>query len=71
MQKNISTPDKTIRLLFGIVVVILIATQTISGSLAWILGIAAVVLAVTAFINFCPIYAALGISTRKKEKSDK
>ena len=66
MKKNINSTDRMIRLLFAAVVAILYFTNTISGTVAWVLGIAAVILAATAVINFCPIYYALGISTRKK-----
>jgi len=66
MKKNISTTDSVIRLLLAAVVAILYFTRQIEGTLAAVLGIAAIVLAVTAVINFCPIYHLLGLSTAKK-----
>ena len=66
MKKNLSTTDSVIRLLLAAAVAILYFTRQIEGTLAAVLGIAAIVLAVTAVINFCPIYHLLGLSTAKK-----
>jgi len=66
MKNNIHSIDRFIRLLFASVVAILYFTGSISGTTAGVLGIAALILAATAVINFCPIYYALGISTRNK-----
>jgi hypothetical protein len=67
MKKNIGTIDKVIRILVAVVVVVLYFTKIISGTLGIILLALAAVFVVTALINFCPIWAALGISTNKKE----
>ncbi len=67
MKRNISTMDKNIRLLLAAVVAILYFTHTISGTLALVLGIVGLVLVLTVFINFCPIYRILGISSYKKK----
>ena len=66
MKKNISLADRIIRLLLAAIVGVLYFTHVIGGTWAIILGIVAIIIAATALINFCPIYAALGISTRKK-----
>jgi len=66
MKKNLNPGDRFARLLFAVVVAVLFITGKISGTTAAVLGIAAFVLAVTALLNFCPIYYALGTSTRKK-----
>jgi len=66
MKKNLHAIDRTIRVLIALAVALLYFTHVISGTLAVVLGIVAVVFAVTAFINFCPLYALLGISTRKR-----
>lgn len=67
MKRNISGLDKNIRLLLAAVVAILYFTNTISGTLSLVLGIVALVLVLTVFINFCPIYRILGISSYKKK----
>ncbi|MBS1599398.1 MAG: DUF2892 domain-containing protein [Bacteroidetes bacterium] len=68
MKKNVHAVDRIIRLVFAAAIAILYFTNTISGTLAAVLGIAALILAATALINFCPIYSVLGISTRKKSE---
>ena len=66
MKKNLNSFDRFVRLLFAVVVAVLFITDNLSGTPAVFLGIAAFILAVTALIDFCPIYYLLGISTRKK-----
>jgi len=66
MKKNVNTADRIIRLFVAAIIAVLYFTNTITGTLALVLGIAAVILAATALINFCPLYLLLGISTRKK-----
>jgi hypothetical protein len=40
----------------------------ITGTAGLILLIAAGIVLITGFINFCPIYAMFGLSTRKPQK---
>lgn len=67
---NVGTPDRILRLIVG---VLLIALPVFGGAafaspwLVWGLPIVGIVLVVTAFLAFCPIYAALRLSTRKRE----
>lgn len=65
MSKNMSRPDSIIRILAAVIIFIFIAAGSLSGTAAVILGIIAVVLAVTGFTGFCPLYKALRISTLK------
>lgn len=58
--------DKIIRIAIAILIAILYFTNTISGTLAVVLGAFAVIFILTSFISFCPLYAPFGISTRKK-----
>lgn len=69
MKKNIGSIDKGLRVLVAITIAVLYFTGVISGSLAIGLGFLALIFAITAFINFCPIWAAIGINTlgHKKE----
>lgn len=69
MKKNMGLMDKGIRILLAVIVGILIFTNTITGILAIILGIFAVVFLLTSFVGFCPLYAPFKLSTLKK--SDK
>jgi hypothetical protein len=50
----------------AVVIAILYFTHQIEGTAATVLGIAAIIIAATALINFCPLYRLFGISTRKK-----
>ena len=67
MKKNVGTIDKAIRILVALVVVALYFTNVISGVLAIVLLALAAVFVVTSLLSFCPIWLALGLSTRKKE----
>lgn len=69
MKKNMGTIDKAIRILIAIVIGVLYFTNTISGTMAIILGILAIAFVLTSFMSFCPLYLPFGISTLKmKEK---
>jgi hypothetical protein len=67
MTKNVGTIDKAIRLLVAVVVVVLYFTHVITGMLAIILLALAAIFVVTSLISLCPIWLALGVSTRKKD----
>jgi hypothetical protein len=67
MKKNIGSIDKVIRILIAAVVVVLYFTKVISGTLGIVLLIVAGIIALTAIIDFCPIWAVLGINTKKKK----
>lgn len=66
MKKNIGQPDKIIRLLLAAVLAILVIAQVITGTLAILGMVVAAVLAATALVNVCPLYAMVGLSTAKK-----
>ena len=66
MKKNMGTTDRVIRLVVGIVIAVLYFTHIISGTLAIILGVLAIVFLLTSFISFCPLYLPFGINTFKK-----
>ncbi len=65
MSKNMNFTDQVIRILAAIIVFILIAAGTLSGTAAIILGVVSVVLVITGFTGFCPLYRILGIRTIK------
>lgn len=68
MKKNMGTADKAIRILLAIVIGVLYFTNVISGTLAIVLSILAVVFILTSFISFCPLYLPFGINTSKKKR---
>lgn len=66
MKKNMGTADRLIRTLIAIGIAFLYYTGRISGTLAIILGVVAVVFLLTSFTARCPGYIPLGLSTRKE-----
>ncbi len=67
MKKNVGTTDKLIRLIVAAIVAILYLTGMIKGTVGIILLMIAAVLAVTALVNRCGIYAIFGMSSCPKE----
>lgn len=65
MKPNMGTVDKVIRIALALLVGVLYFTGQISGTLAIVLGIFAVIFLLTSAISFCPLYAPFGFSTRR------
>ncbi|GAK74736.1 MAG: DUF2892 domain-containing protein [Nonlabens ulvanivorans] len=63
MKKNLGNIDRIVRVLFAVIVSILFFTNVITGTLGIILLIVGGVLLATSFMNFCPLYAVLGINS--------
>lgn len=66
MTKNMGTVDRGLRFAVAAVVLILFLTHQISGGLAIVLGVVAVVLVVTSFVGVCPAYLPFKLSTLGK-----
>lgn len=66
MKANIGTIDKSVRIILAAIIVGLYFTDIISGNVGIILLVVAAILLLTSFLNFCPIWKLLGISTLKK-----
>lgn len=66
MKKNMGTVDKVLRIAFALIIIGLYAAGLISGTLAIVLLVFAVVFIATSFIGTCPLYLPFGISTIKK-----
>jgi uncharacterized membrane protein len=67
MKSNMSAADRAIRLLLVAVIALLYFTGNISGLLAIILGVLAIVFVFTSFSGFCPIYYPFKISSIRKK----
>jgi hypothetical protein len=68
-MSNVGTPDRIIRAIVGlslIIVPVVAAWSTLALVTSAVIG---VVLVVTAAIGFCPIYAAIGISSRRARRA--
>lgn len=71
MTKNIGFTDKFFRLVAAILIAILFYANVISGTVAIVLGIIAILFVITSFLGFCPAYLPFGFSTRKNgDKSE-
>lgn len=70
MKANMGTADKSVRIILAIAVGVLYYYGVISGTLAIILGILAIVFVATSFVSFCPLYYPFGISTRGKSAKE-
>ena len=66
MKANMGTIDRLLRLIVAGVIAYLYFTGAITGLVATILAIVAAAFVLTSLIGFCPLYAPLGLSTRKK-----
>jgi hypothetical protein len=66
MKKNMGSADKFIRIVLAIIVGVLYYTGVIEGTTAIVLGVLAIVFALTSFVSFCPLYVPLGINTCKQ-----
>lgn len=69
MLANVGTPDRIVRLVMGAALVIapFILSSPLSAAdwASWISIVLGVILVATALVGFCPIYAALRLSTNK------
>ena len=67
MKKNVGPIDRIVRIALLVVVGILLFMNMISGTLAIVLGILALILLATGTTGTCPAYLATGLSTNKGE----
>ncbi|HTR80613.1 MAG TPA: DUF2892 domain-containing protein [Bacteroidota bacterium] len=66
MKKNLGSIDRIVRVILALAVAVLYFADQISGMAAIILGVVAVVFVFTSTASFCPIYALLGLSSKKE-----
>lgn len=66
LKKNLGRTDAIIRLIITAIIVVLFVTGVIHGTAGIILLIVGGILTLTSFIGFCPIWYALGVSTRRR-----
>lgn len=71
MKTNMGTVDRVVRTAAAVVIGILLLTGTLSGTVAIVLGIFAIVFLLTSAVGFCPAYYPFGFSTKKKEAGGK
>lgn len=67
MKQNMGKLDKAIRIAIAAIIAVLYFTHVISGTVAIVLLVVALIFAVTSMVSFCPLYLPFGINTRGKE----
>ncbi len=71
MKKNMGTIDRVIRIIAAIVIVYLMATGALTGTLGTIFGIVAILFLLTGAIGICPGYIPFKISSLGKPQEPK
>lgn len=67
MKHNVSQLDRIIRITLAIVLIVIRFASDISGVWGIILLVVGVILALTGFLRFCPLYLPFHIDTNKYE----
>ncbi len=65
MENNMGSKDQMIRMLAAIAIIVLWYLNVISGIIGTLLLIVAAILVITSMVNFCPLYRAIGYSSKK------
>jgi hypothetical protein len=65
MPKNMGSVDRVARTVFAVVVAVLYFTGVITGTLAIILAVLALVFLATSLVGTCPLYIPFNFSTNK------
>lgn len=70
MRANLGTVDKALRNAIAVILALLVFVGMVDGIAAVIVAVIAVVLGLTALLQFCPLYRVLGFSTCKAGAED-
>jgi hypothetical protein len=65
MKKNMGSTDRFIRIFIAVALLTTFYTDTVTGTLGYVMAAIAGVLILTTFISFCPLYTLFGGSTCK------
>lgn len=68
MKRNMSTADRSIRLIIAALLIILYLTNVLTGTLGIVFLVIAGILMLTSFVGYCPLYTLLGIHTHTEHK---
>ena len=66
MKHNMGNTDRHARTILGIALAAAVLGNFVQGMVAIVAGVLAIVMLVTAWVKFCPIYALLGIHTQPR-----
>jgi hypothetical protein len=67
MRKNVGKMDRIVRLAIAVVLVILAYAKIIPQNLTIAVYVISVIIAITGFVRFCPLYKVLHKSTVREE----
>lgn len=65
MTKNMGSADRGIRLSLAAVLVLLYFSGVISGTIGILALVVAAIFTLTTIVGYCPLYALIGVKTRK------
>lgn len=68
MKKNMNLIDRATRTILAVLIVVLYFTDQISGFIAIVLGLFAIIFLLAGLVSFCPLYLPFNFSTIKKSK---
>jgi Protein of unknown function (DUF2892) len=68
MKTNVGSIDKIIRISLAVVFAVLYFTNTVSGTVAYVVLGLGVVFLLTSIVGFCPLYALVGLNTCPTKK---
>lgn len=66
MTKNVGLIDRVLRLVVVVAIAIAIALGYLTGPLAIVFGVVALVALVTSLVSTCPAYSLLGVNTCRR-----
>lgn len=65
MKKNVGNGDRFLRIMIGIIALILVIGNVVEGTLMWVALAVGIIMVLTSSLQFCPLYALLGVNTCK------
>jgi hypothetical protein len=68
MKTNMGTSDRVIRIAIALVFAVLYFTQTVTGTLGFVLLALGGIFVLTSAISFCPLYSLFGFTTCPAKK---
>ena len=68
MKKNMGSTDRFIRIFIAVALLTTFYTDTVTGTLGYVMAAVAGVLILTTFVSFCPLYTLFGVNTCKLKK---
>ncbi|MCK4391173.1 MAG: DUF2892 domain-containing protein [Desulfobacterales bacterium] len=64
MKTNMARWDRILRIIIGIILLFIGFSK---GGLWWIGAVIGAIFVVTSFISYCPLYSAIGLSTKREQ----